>query len=174
MSKATNVINLAAREVNVTNLNFSPERHGEEKVARVDLSLEVILEPDDVAQFLITDRVPDMLDGAAIHQIWDDQGIPRLTGAGKIHSGAISEGFCRLSRVGSKKLIEFENAVLSKVTLELMTAWKCRMWVKVRLDPTGQLDLLETLTLKGVGVFAFSGVTPTKKEGDDGQQQLAV
>lgn len=169
------LINLSKRQVNVTNLNFSPERNGEDKVARIDLSMEVLLEADDIPQFLMGDRAADMVDGAIISELWDEEGTPRLPGVSDIRLCTKVAGYARIgsAKGKAKDMIEFKNGVLKKCILELMLAHKAKLRCQVRVDPTGYLNEIEQMVIAETAQFAFTGEA-LPPEGDDGQGELAV
>ena len=167
-------IALAKRQVRVTNLNFSPERNGEEKVARVDLSIEVLLEPEDIAQFLITDREPNLVDKGVIASIWDN-GVPMFSGMTSMVLLTKVVGFSRLGLVTAKAkdMVEFENTVLKKCRLELMLNEKAKLIAQIRVEPTGRLELLENLVIREEAQFSFNGDVQNP-DGNDAQGQLLV
>jgi len=164
-------INISKRQVRVKNLNFSPEMHGDGKVARVDLSLEVLLDHDDIGQFVL-ENPNDLVDSGVLHELWDEEGVPRLQ-VSNIKLPIKVMGFVRLGMVKAKKPVEFENAVLKSCSLEFMLGHKAKLRCQVRVDPSANLDMLEEITIKEEAQFAYNGQA-AKPEGDEAQAEMNV
>lgn len=164
-SKKGRAVALSRRTVNVTNLNFSPEAAGDKLVERADLSLEVLLEQDDIEDIVSTRGNP-------LQVLWDKAGEPQLRELGKLALDLKVVGDCKLGLVNGDEPMEFEKAVLKKVTVEPMIGFKATMYCQVRVDPTGHLEDLAALVIDRKCTFAFKGAGAAEQ--DDGQGKLNV
>lgn len=134
----------------VTNLNFKPEKHGDELKERADMSLEVLLEADDIDDIVDTRGNP-------LQALWSKTGEPNLRELDTLALAIKAEGTCSLGSVHGDTLHEFEGAVLKKVVVEPMMGHKATMRCQVRVDPTGRLEDLADLVIAEQALFAFSG-----------------
>src|SRR5690606_16994961 len=71
----TRKISISKRQVQVKNLNFSPEKNGEELVERADVSLRILLEAEDLDAIVASRTDP------ASELLFDAEGHPTLTEA---------------------------------------------------------------------------------------------
>lgn len=147
----------------MTNLNFSPEKSGEELVERADLSFELMLDEQDIAQVLA-------VRGNALKILWDKDGELALT---ELPAPLVleleAEGTLLVGYVGLDEALEFEGARLKKCKLEPMYGCKATLTCQVRVDPTGQLEELGQLRVREDCMWGFvgRGVAPpaSKQEG---------
>jgi hypothetical protein len=161
--KKGRAVALSRRTVNVTNMNFSPEAAGDKLVERADLSLEVLLEEDDIEDVVHTRGNP-------LQVLWDKAGEPQLRELGKLALDLKVVGDCKLGLVnGDDEPMEFEKAVLKKVTIEPMIGFKATMYCQVRVDPTGHLEDLAALVIDRKCTFAFKGAGAPEKEDTQGK-----
>lgn len=167
-SKPKRAVSLGLRTVLVTNLNFSPELAGDKLVERVDLSLEVLLEKEDVPGIVLTRGNP-------LQVLWDKNGEPQLRELGKLSLDLLIEGKARFGAAAadSDDMLEFEPAILKKCSIEPMLAFKATMRCQVRVDPKGYLEDLAELVIDKKCAFSFTGQGATESDGEP-QGDLAV
>lgn len=165
-SKKGRAVAISRRTVNVTNMNFSPEKAGDKLVERADLSLELLLEEDDIEDVVFTRDNP-------LKVLWNKDGEPQLRELDtSLGLDLKVEGLCKLGLVNGDEDMEFEGAVLKKVRIEPMLGFKATMTCQVRVDPTDKLDELAALVIDRKCTFAFRGAGVPEK--DDGQGKLNV
>lgn len=159
-------IELKGRTAKCTNLNFSPEKAGDELVERVDLSLEFLAEADDLNQLV------RLADGDASEVLFDGAGNPQLLDLGLLRLEVKAEGTASINAKSARALKTFGDAVLKKISIEPMMGRKAAVKCQVRIDPTGNLEQLGKIRIDEACQFAFSGEgAPTD---DAGQQGLEV
>lgn len=160
-------IRIKRRTVNVTNMNFSPEKAGDKKVERVDMSLEVLLEEADIPEFVHTRDNP-------LKVLWDKNGDPNLLELDKtIQLDLKVEGVAKFGLVnGTDQDMRFKRAILKKASIEPRAPFKAILKCQVRVDPAGFLEQLGALVIDGRAAFSFAGAGIP--ESDDGQGELRV
>lgn len=166
--KPKRVLVLGLRTVLITNLNFSPEIAGDKLVERADLSLEVLLEKDDIPGIVL-------VRGNPLQVLWDKNGEPQLRELGKLALDLKIDGTARfgLASGDEEDMMSFEGAVLKKVAIEPMLGFKATMRCQVRVNPAMHLEELASLVIERKGAFSFEG-HGTQASEPDPQEKLAV
>jgi hypothetical protein len=165
-SKKGRHVAIGRRTVAVNNMNFSPEAAGDKLVERVDLSLEVLLERDDIEDVVLTRGNP-------LQVLWDKNGEPQLRELDRWLTLDLKVvGVAQLGLVKEDDEIEFEAAVLKKVRIEPMLGFKATMTCQVRVDPTDHLEELAQMVIDRKATFSFTGAGVQEKA--DGQGKLDV
>lgn len=160
--KKPHVINLRRREAQFRNLNFQPEKAGEELVERADLDFEILLEEDEVEMVMVTR-------GNVLQVLWDKDGEPQMRDVEDIQIELTAEGKLEIGNVGSDSVFDFEPAKLKKLKLTPLMGRVASLRLQVRVDPTGYLDRLGKLRIKQRVKFGFLGRGATE---DGGEQKL--
>lgn len=159
-------INLARRQVKMTNLNFQPEKAGDDLVERADLSFEVLLDETDIGQVLSTRGNP-------LKILWDKDGEPALNDLGAAIALDLKvDGTLTLQAVGGISELAFTGAILKKLKLEPIIGRKAKLYCQVRVDPTGVLEELGQMRIREECAFAYAGSGAAEK--DTSQQQMNV
>ncbi len=160
-------INLARRQVRMTNLNFQPEKSGDDLVERSDLSFEILLDESDIGQVLATRGNP-------LRVLWDKDGevtLRELGDALKLDLQLV--GRLTLAEVGGNgSELVFESAKLKKCKLTPMIGHKASLECQVRVDPTGMLEDLGRMRVREDCVLAFNGGAESEKSED--QQEIKL
>lgn len=159
-------IELNSRTAKCTNLNFAPEKSGDELVERVDMSLEFLAEAEDLNQLVRLE------DGDASEVLFGSNGHPQLLDLGLLRLDLKAEGVASISPKGTRSVKAFEGAVLKKVQVEPMIGRKASIRCQVRIDPTGRLEQLAKIRIDEQCQFAFSGAGVLAS--NTGQTQMAV
>lgn len=154
---------IGRRTVSVSNMNFSPEAAGDKLVERVDLSLEILLERDDIEDVVLTRGNP-------LQVLWDKNGEPQLRELDRWLTLDLKvQGACHLGLAKEDDEIEFDPAVLKKVRIEPMLGFKATMTCQVRVDPTDHLEELAQMVIDRKATFSFQGVGVQEKEDTQGK-----
>lgn len=168
MATTKRSINLDRRQVRFTNLNFSPEKAGDDLVERSDLDFEILLDEKDIGQILKTKGNP-------LRLLWDKDGEITLRELAKpLELNLKLVGTLRLAAVGgdgSEELV-FEDAVFKKPKLTPMIGHKASLHAQVRVEPTGMLEALGQMRVREECVLAFAG--GAEAERNDNQSELKV
>lgn len=162
-NKVNRLVNLTRRTVKVKNLNYSPENAGEEKVARVDLSLEFLLEADDIDEIVSARTNP-------LNVLWDKQGRPSLRDLEWLPLEIECKGKLELND-GSDQVLTFDPAMLRRVKLHPMQRNQAEMRCQVRIDPGDHLNVLGDMRIHEEAVMLFTGADVTEP---DTQEKLDV
>ncbi len=159
---------LSSRQVKVTNLNFQPEKAGDELAERVDMSIEMLLEETDVAAIVRTTvDTPKAI-------LWDDNGYPALLDAVRIPLNTKAWGRAVFGSTRSEEDgYEYEEATLKKLVIEPMINYQAKLTCQVRIDPTGTLEELGAMRIAQSAIFSFAGVG-LKDSGNKDQTELPV
>ena len=144
-------LTLVKRTATVTNLNFQPEKAGDELVERVDLSLEMLLEPGEINS-LVRTRWQD-----ATKVLFDDKGEPQFADVDSFRVDTKAEGTVMLAMVGADDEIEFDPSVLKKISVEPIIGRKANMRCQIRIDPAGHLEALGHMRIEQRCQFMFTG-----------------
>lgn len=163
-------ISVGKRQVQVTNLNHSPEKAGKQLVEKVDLSLHMILEQGDLDLWIESRRAL-----APSVELFDAEGNPAYPAMVHLPLEMQVEGSCILGPTGgsAKDMIKFKNALLKKPHLELMFGFKAKLSCQLRISPGGHLDQLGKLRIEGNALFSFSGESSRDEDSGD-QQEMAM
>lgn len=165
---AKNLIVLPKRTARVTNLNSKPERHGDEREKRVDLSLEVVLDHREVDPIVRT-RWDD-----ASRVLWDDKGEPQFLDVAELDVDIVARGVAILGLHNHPDVYEFDDAVIKRVKLKPLLDRKASMSFQVRVDPTGRFEDLGQMQADEVCQFAFEALEPEDVRHAGEQQQALV
>jgi hypothetical protein len=158
-------IKLAKREVQISNLNHSPEKAGKALVEKVDLTLTTLLEQGETDLFLLSNGEP------ASKHLWDAEGNIMFPECASFPVDLVCEGSCVFAPKGSKKGQEFDDAILKKPHLELLFGWKATLTCQVRVAPGGHLDQLGKLRIEQAAMFSFNG-SAAQDEDDEDQEEM--
>ena len=163
-------INVGKRQVQVTNLNHSPEKAGKMLVEKVDLSLKFLLERGDLDLWIESRR-----NLAPSVELFDEEGNPAYPAAVEFALDMIVDGSCVIGPTGgaAKDLIKFKNALLKKPHLKLIYGWKAEITVQLRIAPGGHLDQLGKIRIEGGALFSFNGES-SRDENDEEQGELTL
>lgn len=160
-------INLGKRQVQLKNLNVSPEKAGKVLVEKVDLSLHMILERGDLDIWIESRRslAPSV-------ELFDEEGNPAYPCAVVMPLDLQVEGSCVIGATGApaKDMIKFKNATLKKPVLELMFGWKAKLTCSVRVSPGGHLDQLSKMRIEEAALFSFNGESARDEDSEDQEE----
>jgi hypothetical protein len=164
-------VKLKVRPIIVTNVNLKPERHGKDFVERVDVSIECLLQRDEITQFLKTVSGETPLD-----LLWDSDGNPELVeldGSFPLSLKIVGTAKIGYARDTAK---EFSTATLKKISLEPLLDHKATMRAQVRVDPENHVNMLSKIQIEHAAKFGFDGIVDEKPDagGDDEQGELPV
>lgn len=163
----TRKVSISKRQVKVTNLNFSPEKNGEELVERADLSVRILLEQDDL------DALIDSKTDPASTLLFDAEGHPALPGASSFPLDLQADGQLVLASTKENVSLKFKTAKLKKCGITLMFGPKAELACQFRLDPSGALEALAQLVIAKAAVLTFAGDAEAS-DNNDGQGNLDV
>lgn len=162
-SKKARKINLKLRQCDFKNLNFQPEKAGEELVERADLSLVFRVKDMEIDELVSAKGNPLQL-------LWHKDKTVMFRDIKTLEVGIEAEGTLSIG-ISDEHMIEFDNAKLKKVKItphvELQAEIKCQ----VRVDPTGNLEELGQMRITEDCVMSFTGAEAEK---DDKQEALEV
>ena len=162
-AKGKRTINLALRQAEFKNLNFQPEKAGDELVERADLSIIFVIKDMEVDELVSAKGNPLKL-------LWHTDKTVMFREIKTFDVAFEAVGTLTIG-ISDEHTITFENAKLKKVKItphiELQAQIKCQ----VRVDPTGNLEALGQMRIHQDVVIAFSGAEAEK---DDKQQGLDV
>lgn len=169
------MVNITLRTAKVTNLNFQPERAGDDLLERVDLSLEFLLQRDEIEELLSTVSNP-------LKVLWHSSGNPQLRDADWIPLTCKASGKAQLGSEadGTDAVLYFQPSTLKKIKVRPVLGFNLEVTCQVRVDPTGHLEELGDIRIAEESAFAFLGEAepaPTKERGvkaDDDQEEMDV
>ena len=147
--KTKRSIELKLRPATVTNLNFSPEKAGDELVERVDLSITFRVQDKDIDEVIKTKDSP-------LNVLWQPSGTLMFRELNMITLDFEAEGLLEIGLVDDA-LIEFENAKIRKFKVFPHIDRQVEIKCQVRIDPTGFLEDLGQIRIQQGCVFSFSG-----------------
>lgn len=159
-------IELSARTAKVTNLNFQPEKFGDELVERVDMTIAFLVEDMEIDELVNAKGNPLQL-------LWDRDGGVQFRELSKFEVNLKAEGLAEFG-ISDEHMIEFTTAVLKKVSVEPLHGRKAEISCQVRVDPTGHLEDLGQMRIDQQCVFAFSGKGVATGDKKDDQGKLDV
>ena len=157
-------IDLKLRQAEFTNLNFSPEKSGDNLVERADLSLKFVVMDMEVDELVSAKGNPLKL-------LWHTDKTVMFR---EINSFALdfeAEGLLRIG-FNDETTLDFENAKLKKVSISPHIGLQAEVKCQVRVDPTGNLEALGQMRIQQQCVLAFFGKGVDKSK--SGQQKLEV
>lgn len=160
-------IKIKTRTTKVSNVNQSPEQHGNDRVPRIDVSLSFSCSKDDVDQILVVD--------GGTERLWNRELLifPELVGWHEID--ATFEGEAKIGRMNGEAET-FENAILKKLLVRLDPSREIEVKAQLRVDSDGEAEFLQRIHCAGLCKFAFTGrklVPPKAPEaGGPGQTDL--
>lgn len=155
-------IELKKRTAKCTNMNFKPETHGDEKVERVDLSLEFLMTPDELQHLL------QPHDGDASELLWDRDDLMFPTVA-RLVLDIKGEGNAMVGTKNAREPKLYEGATLKKITIEPLIGQNSTVRCQVRIDPTGRLEELGKIVLDDSCQFGFNGTGETADADSQGK-----
>lgn len=162
--KSKRTIVLKLRQAEFKNLNFQPEKAGDDLVERADLSLTFVIKDMEIDELISAKGNPLKL-------LWHSDKTVMFREIKTLALDFEAEGTFTIG-INDEQTITFENAKLKKVRItphiELQAEVKCQ----VRIDPTGNLEALGQMRIQQDVVIAFSGAGIEK--GSDNQQKLDV
>jgi len=99
-------VNLPLVQAKVSNLNFKPEKHGDEFQPRADVSLEFLVRDEDVDEFVNVKSNP-------LKVLWHRDGSPmfRELGDAGIPIGLKAQGTARIG-ASEEALLEFDTSTM--------------------------------------------------------------
>ena len=165
-AKTNRTIELAARTAQVTNLNFSPEKSGDNLVERVDMSIGFLTEGLDIDEIVNAKGNPLQL-------LWHKDGGVQFRELDKFEIKLTAEGLAQFGET-DETMVEFPGAKLKKVAVTPMHDRKLGVTCQVRIDPAGHLEELGQMRINKECVFAFSGKGIASGKKKDDQQTLEV
>lgn len=163
----TRKISISKRQVQVKNLNFSPEKNGEELVERADVSLRILLEAEDLDAVVASRTDP------ASELLFDAEGHPTLTEAMTLPLELQAEGTLTLGSTKANTSLKFKRAKLKGCKVRLMFGHKGELACQIRVDPSGAMEALAQLVIDKGAILTFLGESEAAED-DDGQQDLDV
>lgn len=143
-------IELKKRTAKCTNMNFKPETHGDEKVERVDLSLEFLMSADELDALL----TPHSAEAGALLWSGDDLMFPTLA---RLVLDIKGEGVATIGTKNAREPKAYDEATIKKLTVEPMIGKNATVRCQVRIDPTGRLEELGKIVLDDSCQFGFAG-----------------
>jgi len=162
-SKSKRTVNLKLRQCEFKNLNFQPEKAGDELVERADLSLVFVVKDMEIDELLSAKANPLQL-------LWHKDKTVMFRDVKTIPVAFEAIGTLSIG-ISDEQLIDFDNAKLKKLSItphvELQAEVKCQ----VRVDPTGNLEELGQMRVTEDCVMKFAG---SEAEDDDKQEGLDV
>ena len=159
-------IDLKRRPASVTNLNFSPEKAGKDKlVERVDLSITFRVLDMDVDEVLNTKSNP-------LKVLWVNDGGLMFRELEMLTLDFEAEGTLEIG-LTDESLLAFENAKIKKFKVYPYIDRQAEIKCQVRIDPTGCLEQLAAIRIHEDCVFSFSGYGIEKGKNKN-QGQLEV
>ncbi len=164
-AKPKRSLDLKLRPATVTNLNFSPEKAGEELVERVDLSLTFRVLDMDVDEIVNTKSNPLKL-------LWANDGTLQFRELDMITLDFEAEGTLEIGLTDETVLV-FENAKIRKFKVFPHIDRQAEIKCQVRIDPTGALEELGQIRIHQDCVLSFSGYGVQKGKNKD-QAELEV
>ena len=160
-------ISIGKRQVQVKNLNFSPEKNGEELVERADLSVRILLEEADLDEILQSNTDP------ASSLLFDAEGNPALPECMVLPIDLQASGALVLGSIKENVSLKFRSARLKRCTVRLMFGPKAELACQFRVDPSGALEALAQLVIAKAATLTFTGEAELPDD-DDGQGELEV
>lgn len=169
--ETVDVLSIPRRTAIVRNVNFKPERHGSEWIARVDLSIEfVLVDAHEVAALVRTlDTPPDEL-------LWGEGGQQfQLVDVARLPLDIALFGELKLSERKARSMMKIETAELKKIAIELLPDYQVKVFAQLRFDPTGHAERITQIGVDRECSFEFGGTfeeSPVDEddEGDASQQ----
>ena len=167
-AKKNRKLELPLTQAQVSNLNFSPEKHGDNFEPRADLSLAFIVKDLTVAEFVNTKSNP-------LKVLWDTKGGPmfRELGGTGIPIAMKCTGTAELGS-SEEVLLTFENATLKNIKVTPIIDHQLEVSCQIRVDTTDHLDELGELVLDKSAVVRFTGeqVATGNKNEDQGKLEV--
>lgn len=160
------LINIEHKFAQLKNLNHSPEKSGDELVERVDLSLEFLIETDEL-DMIIDSSLP------VRETLFDKDGNPALRELGVIALSTKAEGRAYFGR-DKKDRKKFDLSVLKKIKVDPINDRRAVVTAQIRVDPGEHLVYLGHLRVEQECVFSFSGSTDKSIEKNDDQEEMNV
>lgn len=157
-------IDLKLRQAEFKNLNFQPEKAGDDLVERADLSLTFVIKDMEIDELVSAKGNPLKL-------LWHSDKTVMFREIKSFVVDFEAEGTLSIG-ISDEHTIDFKNAKLKKVVItphiELQAQVKCQ----VRIDPTGNLEALGQMRIHQDCVIAFTGKGIEKD--DSGQKGMDV
>lgn len=154
MAKPKPLVNITSRHAKVLHLNDSPEKSGDQLDPKMDVSLEFILEPGELAQFVRTRTGSRTADD----MFWDKQGEPCLLDVEEVEPDFVCIGKVELTSTSNPDdFAESGDATLKKCRFKPITGRKCIARAQVRLDPTSYREILGAMRLAQECKLSFTG-----------------
>ena len=147
--KTKRSIELKLRPATVTNLNFSPEKAGDELVERVDLSITFRVVDMDVDEVLNTQGNPH-------RGLWTEDGGLMFRELEMLTLAFEAEGTLEIG-LTEDDVLSFENAKIRKFKVYPYIGRQAEIKCQVRIDPTGNLEELGDIRIHQDCIFSFSG-----------------
>lgn len=164
-ARAKRSVELKRRPATVSNLNFSPEKAGDDLVERVDLSLKFSVKDMDVDEIINAKGNPLKL-------LWDPDGGLMFRELEHLPITLEAEGTFEIG-VDDEHMLEFEGAKLKKIKVTPFVDRQAEVKCQVRIDPTGHLEQLGHIRITEACVLAFTGYGLEKGKNKD-QAELEV
>lgn len=164
-AKAKRSVDLKRRPATFTNLNFSPEKAGDDLVERADLSLKFTVTDMDVDEIVNTKGNPLKL-------LWHTDGGLMFRELEHLPINLQAEGTLEIG-IDDENMITFEVAKLKKIKFTPFVDRQGEVTCQVRVDPTGNLEQLGQIRITEACVIAFTGHGVEKGKNKD-QTELEV
>lgn len=161
------LVNFTRRQCNVTNLNYAPEKSGQDLVEAVDLAIDVLLEDLDLDALV---RVRNGVN--VLKTLWDAKGNIALLDVTQLPIDFKAVGKATLAQVTDEKDIAFDGAVWTFKRIEPLNGFKATLKCSLRIHPGGHLEELGRMRLRETAMFGFTGAQG-EPEGEK-QQGLEV
>lgn len=163
-AKKKRTVSLSLRQARLTNLNLQTEKHGPDQLeSRVDISLGFTIKDLEIDELISAKGNPLKL-------FWHKDKTVMFREIKGFAVDFEAEGTLGIG-VSDEHMIKFEGAKLKKIHLspqvELQAAIKCQ----IRVDPTGNLEALDQMLIKGDVLLEFAGAEASK---DDKQEKMEV
>ena len=157
--KSKRSLELKLRPATVTNLNFSPEKAGDELVERVDLSITFRVLDMDVDEIVNTKGNPLKL-------LWANDGGLMFRELEMLTLNFEAEGMFEIG-LSDDRLLTFENAKIRKFKVYPYINRQAEIKCQVRIDPTGHLEELGRIRIHQDCVLSFNGYGVDKRKNKD-------
>ncbi len=162
-AKGKRTIDLKLRQAQFKNLNFQPEKAGDDLVERADLSLTFVVKDMEIDELVSAKANPLKL-------LWHTDKTVMFREIKTLNVAFEALGKLTIG-ISDEQTITFDNAKLKKVKITPHIELQAEVSCQVRIDPTGNLEELGQMRIAQDCVIAFSGAEAEK---DDKQQGLDV
>lgn len=162
-SKKARTINLKLRQCEFKNLNFQPEKAGDDLVERADLSLTFVVKDMEIDELVSAKGNPLKL-------LWHSDKTVMFREIKTFQVAFEAVGTLSIG-INDEQVIEFDQAKLKKVKITPHVELQAEVTCQVRVDPTGNLEELGQMRISQDCVMSFTGAEAEK---DDKQEGLDV